>query len=144
MRTITNLALFLFALSSTAQEDFIKYKWRNRILVFSTSSLESENFTSQWEKFKSSQKKLDDRNIVLFVLAKGRIYDKELKAIHHYHIAPLRKKYQIPQTFNGITLIGKDGLVKLQKQFVVEPQLIFETIDQMPMRQREMRENLDD
>ena len=144
MRTITNLALFLFALSSTAQEDFIKYKWRNRILVFSTSSLESETFTSQWEKFKSSQKKLEDRNIVLFVLAKGRIYDKELKAIHHYHIAPLRKKYQIPQTFNGVTLIGKDGLVKLQKQFVVEPQLIFETIDQMPMRQREMRENLDD
>lgn len=144
MRTITNLALFLFALSSTAQEDFSKYKWRNRILVFSTGSLDSETFTTQWEKFKSSQKKLEDRNILLFVLAKGRIYDKELKAIHHYHIAPLRKKYQIPQTFNGLTLIGKDGLIKLQKQFTVEPKLIFETIDQMPMRQREMRENLED
>ncbi|MFD2828718.1 DUF4174 domain-containing protein [Leeuwenhoekiella polynyae] len=144
MRTITNLALFLFALSSNAQEDFLKYKWRNRILVFSTASLDNETFTAQWEKFKSSQKKLEDRNMLLFVLAKGRIYDKELKVMHHYHIAPLRKKYQIPQTFNGITLIGKDGLVKLQKQFVIEPQLIFETIDQMPMRQREMRENLDD
>ncbi|RXG12378.1 putative protein DUF4174 [Leeuwenhoekiella aestuarii] len=144
MRTITNLALFLFALSSNAQEDFLKYKWRNRILVFSTASLDNETFIAQWEKFKSSQKKLEDRNMLLFVLAKGRIYDKELKVIHHYHIAPLRKKYQIPQTFNGITLIGKDGLVKLQKQFAIEPQLIFETIDQMPMRQREMRENLDD
>ena len=144
MRTITNLALFLFALSSNAQEDFLKYKWRNRILVFSTASLDNETFIAQWEKFKSSQKKLEDRNILLFVLAKGRIYDKELKVIHHYHIAPLRKKYQMPQTFNGLTLIGKDGLVKLQKQFAVEPQVIFETIDQMPMRQREMRENLED
>ena len=144
MRTITNLALFLFALSSNAQEDFLKYKWRNRILVFSTASLDNETFIAQWEKFKSSQKKLEDRNMLLFVLAKGRIYDKELKVIHHYHIAPLRKKYQMPQTFNGLTLIGKDGLVKLQKQFAVEPQVIFETIDQMPMRQREMRENLED
>lgn len=144
MRTITNLALFLFALSSNAQEDFLKYKWRNRILVFSTASLDNETFIAQWEKFKSSQKKLEDRNMLLFVLAKGRIYDKELKVIHHYHLAPLRKKYQMPQTFNGLTLIGKDGLVKLQKQFTVEPQVIFETIDQMPMRQREMRENLED
>lgn len=144
MRTITNLALFLFALSSNAQEDFLKYKWRNRILVFSTASLDNETFIAQWEKFKSSQKKLEDRNMLLFVLAKGRIYDKELKVIHHYHIAPLRKKYQMPQTFNGLTLIGKDGLVKLQKQFAVEPQVIFETIDQMPIRQREMRENLED
>ena len=144
MKTLTNLALFLFAIASTAQEDFSKYKWRNRILVFSTTSLESELFTAQWEKFKSSQKKLEDRNIVLFVLAKGRIYDKELKPVSHYHIAPLRKKYQIPQTFSGITLIGKDGFVKLQKPLPTEPQVIFETIDQMPMRQREMRENLDD
>ena len=39
MKTLTNLALFLFAIASTAQEDFSKYKWRNRILVLSTTSL---------------------------------------------------------------------------------------------------------
>ena len=138
------LPLFLFALSATAQEDFSKYKSRNRILVFSTTSLQNESFKEQWELFKSSSKKLDDRNIILFALSKGRIYDKELKVITSYLIAPLRKNYNIAVSFEGITLIGKDGGVKFKKNYTVEPRTIFEVIDQMPMRQREMRQNIDD
>lgn len=144
MKTMTNLAVFLFALASSAQEDFSKFKWRNRILVFSTQSLQDEAFVAQLENFKGSTKKIDDRNILLFVLSKGRLLDKELKVIPNYHIAPLRKKYNIPQSYEGITLIGKDGGVKLQKNFKTEPRAIFEAIDQMPMRQQEMRQNIDD
>lgn len=144
MINATNFALFLFALSASAQEDFSKYKSRNRILVFSTTSLQNESFKEQWDLFKASSKKLDDRNIILFVVSKGRIYDKDLKVVPSYHIAPLRKKYQIALGYEGITLIGKDGGVKFQKQYAIEPRLIFEVIDQMPMRQREMRENIDD
>ena len=140
----TVLPLFLFALTASAQEDFSKFKSRNRILVFSTTSLQNENFTAQWDQFKSASKKLDDRNIIIFALSKGRIYDKDLKVVSSYHITPLRKKYKIPLGYEGITLIGKDGGVKLQKQYAIEPRLIFEVIDQMPMRQREMRQNIDD
>ena len=144
MKKMTNLAIFLFALASSAQEDLSKFKWRNRILVFSTQNLKDEAFVTQWESFKGSTKKIDDRNILLFVLSKGRLLDKELKVVPNYHIAPLRKKYNIPQSYEGITLIGKDGGVKLQKSFKTEPRLIFEAIDQMPMRQQEMRQNIDD
>ncbi|PHQ28010.1 MAG: hypothetical protein COA80_13235 [Leeuwenhoekiella sp.] len=144
MKTITNLALVLFSMSAAAQEDFSKLKWRNRILVFSTQNLKDETFVAQWENFKSSSKKIDDRNILLFALSKGRILDKDLKVIPSYHIAPLRKKYNIPQTYEGITLIGKDGGVKLQKPLHTEPRVFFEAIDQMPMRQQEMRQNIDD
>ena len=144
MKTISNLAVFLFALSSSAQEDFSKFKWRNRILVFSTQNLQDEAFATQWKNFKDATKKIEDRNILLFVLSKGRVLDKELKVISNYHVAPIRKKYNIPQSYEGITLIGKDGGVKLQKNFKTEPRLIFEAIDQMPMRQQEMRQNIDD
>ncbi|WP_442844622.1 DUF4174 domain-containing protein [Leeuwenhoekiella sp. H156] len=144
MKTVTNLALVLFSMTAGAQEDFSKLKWRNRILIFSTQSLKDEVFVSQWENFRSSTKKIEDRNILLFVLSKGRLLDKDLKVLPNYHIAPLRKKYNIPQSYEGITLIGKDGGVKLQKPLTTEPRIFFEAIDQMPMRQQEMRHNIDD
>jgi len=144
MKRIANLALILFSISASAQEDFAKYKWRNRIVVLSTQDLTSEKFISQWERVKSSPKKLDDRYILLFALAKGHIYDKELKALSGFHVSPLRKRYDIPTRFEGFTLIGKDGGVKMQKNTPFDVAVIFETIDNMPMRQREMRENLDD
>lgn len=144
MKPSTNLALTLFSMSAGAQEDFSKLKWRNRVIIFSTQSLKDELFVSQWNSFKSSSKKLDDRNILLFALSKGRVLDKELKVIPSYLIAPLRKKYNIPQTYEGITLIGKDGGVKLQKPLNTEARIFFEAIDQMPTRQQEMRPNIDD
>ena len=52
----TVLPLFLFALTASAQEDFSKFKSRNRILVFSTTSLQNENFTAQWDQFNQLQR----------------------------------------------------------------------------------------
>jgi len=144
MKMISSLALFLFAMHAAAQQDFSKFKWRNRILLFSAESLSDENFTAQFKSFMDSQKKLEDRNLILFTLIKGRIYDKDLKPVSHYDTAALRKKYDIGGSFSGLVLIGKDGASKLKKNFPVEPRTIFETIDQMPMRQKEMRENIDD
>lgn len=144
MKTISNLALVMFSMTAGAQEDFSKLKWRNRVIVFSTQNLKDEAFVTQWTNFKNSTKKLEDRNILLFALSKGRVLDKELKVIPSYLIAPLRKKYNIPQTYEGITLIGKDGGVKLQKPMHTEPKVFFEAIDQMPTRQQEMRSNIDD
>ena len=144
MKTLTNISLVLFALTASAQNDFSKYKWRNRIVVFSTTSLETESFVTHWQYMKNSTKKIEDRNIQLFVLAKGRLYDKDLKVVSGFQVGPLRQKYQIPNTYEGITLIGKDGGVKFQKTFPLDVKIIFETIDQMPMRKSEMRENIDD
>lgn len=144
MKTISSLALFLFSMHAAAQQDFSKFKWRNRILLFSVESLNDESFTAHFKSFMDNQKKLEDRNLLIFTLVKGRIYDKDLKPVSHYDIASLRKKYDIGGNFTGVVLIGKDGATKLKKNFPVEPRVIFETIDQMPMRQKEMRENIDD
>ncbi|WP_051907781.1 DUF4174 domain-containing protein [Flavimarina sp. Hel_I_48] len=144
MRTVSTLALFLFAMHASAQQDLSKYKWRNRVLLFSASSLKEENFVAQYKNFLDYPKKLDDRNLILFTLVKGRIYDKDLNVVSNYDVAALRKKYGLPGNFNGLALIGKDGATKLKKEFPVEPRTVFESIDQMPMRQKEMRENIDD
>lgn len=144
MKKLSQLALILFAISASAQQDLSKFKWRNRILLFSAPSLSHEAFKNQWDTFKNQSKKLEDRNLLLFALVKGRIYDKNLKAVSNYDVAALRKKYNMPASFEGLVLIGKDGGTKNKRNYPVEPQFIFETIDKMPMRQQEMRENIDD
>lgn len=144
MKVLPKIALFLFALSSSAQADLSRYKWRNRILLFSASSLQDDTFRNQWSAYQDNPKKIEDRNLLLFVLVKGRMYDKDLKPITTFKVPELRKKYDLPASFEGLVLIGKDGGVKLKKSYPVEPKVIFDNIDQMPMRQREMRENIDD
>lgn len=144
MKKISQLALVLFALSASAQQDFSKFKWRNRILVFSAPSLSDEAFRSQWNSFTEQSKKLEDRNLLLFVLVKGKIYDKELKPTSNFDVSALRKKYDLPASYSGLVLIGKDGGSKLKRNYPIEPRVVYEAIDQMPMRQREMRENIED
>lgn len=143
MKKLTQLALVLFAVHATAQQDFSKYKWRNRILLFSAPSLSDTHFKSQWETFTGQTKKIEDRNILLFVMVKGRLYDKDLKPLSGFDVSALRKRYEVANSYNGLVLIGKDGGSKLRREYPVEPQTIFANIDQMPMRQREMKENID-
>ena len=41
--------------------------------------------------------------------------------------------------FEGLVLIGKDGLEKLKEEFIVNPATIIDLIDSMPMRVTETR-----
>ena len=50
----------------------------------------------------------------------------------------LRQNLGIEHSFTGIVLIGKDGGVKMKKEFQVDPKTVFTLIDGMPMRRAEM------
>lgn len=144
MKALSQLALILFAMNLQAQHDFSKLKWRNRIILLSATSLSAENYKAQISALMDNPKKLDDRNLLIFTLIKAKIYDRDGKVVMNYDVAELRKKYDLNISYEGLVLIGKDGTSKLKKTFPVDPALIFATIDKMPMRRTEMRENLED
>jgi hypothetical protein len=51
-----------------------------------------------------------------------------------------RSRFNVaPQDFQVI-LVGKDGTAKRRESNPIQPEVIFNEIDAMPMRQREMRE----
>lgn len=52
----------------------------------------------------------------------------------------LRDRFEAPEDGFKVVLIGKDGTAKLESAEPVSAETLFETIDAMPMRQREMRE----
>ncbi|MFP4354458.1 MAG: DUF4174 domain-containing protein [Phycisphaerae bacterium] len=55
--------------------------------------------------------------------------------------AALRRHYRIDNDEFAVVLVGKDGTVKLNSRRVVPAESIFDLIDQMPMRRREMQED---
>lgn len=72
---------------------------------------------------------LRDRHLLVLEVAGGREAKKQ----------KLREQFQVKATEFTILLVGKDGTEKYCSRQSVALQDIFDVIDQMPMRQQEMR-----
>ena len=53
--------------------------------------------------------------------------------------AALRERYAVPEGAFAVVLIGKDGGEKERYDKPVQPDVLYEVIDAMPMRRREMQ-----
>ena len=99
------------------------YRWKNRVL------LTFGNPTSD---------KLRDQKAILATDPDG-LEDRDLVILEPPQTNTLAKRYKVdPKNFTVI-LVGKDGGEKLRQQEPVTLDQLFGLIDQMPMRQREMR-----
>ncbi len=107
-------------------EEFI---WTHRPLIVFADSPNDPAFIEQLELIEARKEALVERDVVVLVDTDP----KELSAA--------RKKLR-PRGFM-LTLIGKDGGVKLRKPFPWDVREISRVIDKMPIRQREIREALE-
>ena len=105
---------------STFGQDLSEYRWKNRLVIL----VGTESNPEQLKLLKNTEKQLQERDILVLE-----------KTPNSKHLKPLG----ITNNFEGVLLIGKDGGIKLQHPFVVEPQVIFDLVDSMPMRKSEMR-----
>jgi hypothetical protein len=118
------------------------YQWKNRlILAFSPSDEDPAHKALEKEIALQAEEVIDRDLLVFHILETGEIRLGEtslpLRSGDY-----LRESFSIrPGTFT-VLLIGKDGGVKLRREGGVELGEIFSLIDSMPMRQREMREKL--
>ncbi len=122
-----------------AQIDFSNYKWQNRLLLIFAPSPEYEEARAQQRLFEGQEAELRDRDLLVAYLfqEEGRIEDEMLSA---EDVTSLRERYGVAEDDFIVLLIGKDGTAKERLEEPVEPADLFETIDAMPMRQREMEE----
>ena len=122
-----------------AQIDFDNYQWQNRLLFVFAPSPEHEEVRAQQQLFEGQEAELEDRDLLVAYLfqEKGRIEDEMLSA---EDVTTLRERYGVGEDDFIVLLIGKDGTAKERLEEPMQPADLFETIDAMPMRQREMRE----
>ena len=92
--------------------DLAKYRWKNRLVITVAPSIDHPKVLSVLDQIEANQCEFDNRHLV------------------HLHIAN-NDDY-------SLMLIGKDGGAKMQGQDITL-QNIFDRIDTMPMRRREMR-----
>ena len=111
---------------SMDEVDLDDFKWRHRpVVVFAESALDPA-FTEQMSLLRAREDELRARDVVV-------ITDTEPEPLSN-----LRRKLR-PRGFM-LVLIGKDGGVKIRKPFPWDVREITRSIDKMPIRKREIRE----
>jgi len=119
------------------------YRWKKRLLLLFSPSIDDEAYLKQMEDIKGMIAKIKDRDLIIFQLFKNGdgYYDNEI--IPFEECRRIYQDLQVNEEKFSILLIGKDGSVKMNEQHYVKTENIFYIIDQMPMRQREMRKKRD-
>ena len=138
MRNMYNRALVcvlmsVFCYGAASGQSLEKYLWKNRILFLIHPQKENPQLNAQIRSFEGFEDEIQDRQLLVFVMNGNAITDIDGKP------ANLDPNQMIFASFTGVILIGKDGGIKLQEPFVVEPRRIFDLIDGMPMRRSEMK-----
>jgi len=106
--------------------DLNQFKWKRRPVIVFANSAEDPAFIEQLELLHAREEELLERDVIVLT-------DTDPAAR-----GPLRLKMR-PREFM-LVIVGKDGGVKLRKPFPWDVREITRSIDKMPMRQREIRE----
>jgi len=106
--------------------DLSEFHWKKRPVVVFADSENDPAFIEQMELLAARPDALHDRDVIVLT-------DTDPAAR-----SPLRLKMR-PRGFM-LVLVGKDGGIKLRKPFPWDVREISRSIDKMPIRQREIRE----
>jgi hypothetical protein len=136
-RTPLALLFMLFLTFVGSAQDLKKHQWQNRIILLKDIHFDSVKLQNQLNLLLSTNEKLKDRDLLVFIVTDKSVYDESKKKTD-LNSSAIIKKYNMAD-FNGLLLIGKDGGVKFRKGFIVNPKTIYDLIDGMPMRKTEMK-----
>lgn len=126
------------ASTANAPLDLGTYRWKNRLLLVFTPSAQDASCRQQHSFLGQSGGLLNRDLVVASIYAHG---DGQIgsKLISTAQSEALRDQFNVePDGFTAI-LIGKDGGEKQRFSKPVAPQELFAIIDEMPMRQEEMK-----
>ena len=139
-----NSILLVALISSMFWSDIITLadlQWKSRVLlVFPSTGADSSIL---WEMTDSLLVEIADRDLIYFVFGDTLISNSDYTFEKDYE-KKLRARYALGSKELCWILLGKDGGSKLKKEgSSPDWELLFATIDAMPMRQREMNRLID-
>jgi hypothetical protein len=105
--------------------------WKKRVLLVVAPSESDEQLRKQQDILSKEDTGLQDRELDVIYLP--------LSTIAQGDKAYLMENYNIGQSNFYAILIGKDGSEKLRSASAIDTEKLFGTIDAMPMRRQEMK-----
>lgn len=120
--------------------DLDRYRWQHRLLLLFAPQEDTPAYAAAAADIDRRSEEILDRDLVVFHLLEDGMSRVDGRRLSDAEARQLRDRFEIaPGRFTAV-LIGKDGGVKLVRRDSVDLQAVFDRIDAMPMRQREMRE----
>ena len=131
--------------AAMGSETLDQLKWEKRPLLLFAKSRSFAPLDKQVDLLRQYRPDLEDRDMVVLSTT-GR--QETNAAIGYFPIArgtarQLRRQFEPAERGLTVILVGKDGTEKGRWQQIVEPQDLFDIIDSMPMRQQEMRQQVE-
>lgn len=128
----------------TTTLDLADHRWTHRPLLVFAPSDTSASLTAQRERLDRELNGVRERDMMVVTLLAHGPSTYEGTPLQADTAARLRTRFDIAPDAFRVLLIGKDGTEKRRYNQVPPPEAIFQVIDAMPMRQREMRRDSTD
>ena len=107
--------------------------WKERVIIISGNEAARDMIKAQFQRFESQIQKLKDRKLVIY-----KCTDKFCVYYNSKSKPKMINREQTSENFS-ISLFGLDGGKKFYSTKVIEPIVIFDLVDSMPMRRQELR-----
>lgn len=145
MKAITALSLVLIALVFCVPEDAMpmdldQFQWKNRLLFLFAPDDENLIFKKFQTEIKSQTAEVEDRDLVVFEVLEKGLSRMNRTQLERQVADSMRNRFKAPRQKFTLILVGKDGGTKLKRHAQTSLKEVFELIDSMPMRQKEMRQ----
>ena len=130
---------------AVAAEPLKHLQWEKRPLLLFAKSRSFAPLDRQVDLLRDYRPDLEERDMVVLSTTGNQETSAAIGyvPINRGTARQLRKKYEPDSKGLTVILIGKDGGEKARWQAVVDPQEIFDLIDSMPMRQDEVRQQVE-
>ena len=120
------------------REPLAEHAWEDRPLVIFAPSRDDATYRRQVAALEANEEGLQERDVAVYrIFERGESLGPDGPLSEEAAIA-LRDRFDPREGFT-ILLVGKDRTEKLRRREVLSGDELFETIDAMPMRRREMR-----
>ena len=136
------ILIFLVQCTSQGEKIILKdYQWVDRILLIYSKNQE---FVDAQLEYLSQPNELIERDLVVIYreYEKFKISSDGLKTINtldNESINNITNKFFLKEE-SRILLLGKDGLIKISSDNILNSKYIYEIIDEMPMRKLEINQ----
>jgi len=140
-----SVVLSSFGMES-ATSDSIKfslddYRWKNRVIILLSDDKKNDDYRQQVDQLYKNSGGVKERDLRIVSVFDNGASNLDGKEITAGSAQKIQDRYGDGRNSFLFLLIGKDGGVKLRRDHSVPAKRIFERIDSMPMRQREIKQN---
>lgn len=120
-------------------QDLSQHQWKNRLLLVITDDTNTTVFQNQIKALELQKTELEDRKLIIYQITPTHFKSGISNNSDWMKRPELYQDFKTSDKAFEVLLIGLDGGVKLRQNTVLTAQTLFNTIDAMPMRRSELK-----